>query len=240
MRKIAMWSGPRNISTALMRSFENRPDTFVTDEPFYAHYLYNSQEEHPLWEKIIQKGEINWDSVVQIVTGDIPKGKTIWLQKHMAHHNLPGKNLQWIEKMRNILLIRHPRDVILSYNKMYEVKNITQLGYPQQIELFKILTDKSSSVPIIIDARDVLEDPARMLKQLCNKLEIVFYQKMLSWPAGKRKSDGLWGEHWYRSVEKSTGFQKYTENNDAIPLKHKELFSECMSFYQQLYQHRMR
>ena len=128
-----MWSGPRNISTVLMRSFGNRHDTFVTDEPFYAHYLYKTGENHPLREDIIKKGETKWDLVVENITGDTPSGKTIWYQKHMTQHNLPGSDLKWIEKMQNILLIRHPMDVIASYINKYEVTNIYQLGYPQQI-----------------------------------------------------------------------------------------------------------
>ena len=240
MTRVAMWSGPRSISTALMRSFENRCDTFVSDEPFYAHYLYETGIDHPLREEVISSGNTDWNSVVDNITGPIPDGKDIWYQKHMAQHNLPGKDMTWIQKVQNIFLIRHPREVILSYMKKYEITSITQLGYPQQKVLFTILKKCSSGMPLILDARDVLENPEGMLKGLCERLTIPFYKEMLSWPAGRRESDGIWGNHWYASVETSTGFQEYAENDDIIPPEQGELYEACMDCYQQLYQHRIR
>jgi len=235
-----MWSGPRNISTSLMRAFENRPDTIVSDEPFYAHYLHATGEDHPFREESIIQGEINWDKVVENITGNIPDGKQVWYQKHMAQHNLPEKDLEWIWKMWNILLIRDPREVILSYTKKYKIRNISQLGFSQQSDLFTMLKEGSGNVPIIIDARDVLQDPEGILKELCIKLKIPFYKQMLIWSAGRRESDGIWGKHWYGSVEKSTGFEEYTENKDILPQALEGLFEDCMEYYQQLYQHRMR
>ena len=208
-----MWSGPRNISTALMRSFENRPDTFVSDEPFYAHFLNETGEDHPSWQEVIFHGETSWEAITEKITGNIPKGKQIWYQKHMTQHNLPGNDLKWIEKMQNILLIRHPMDVIASYINKYEVTNIYQLGYPQQIKLYNLLRNNIGAIPTILDARDVLNEPEGMLVQLCNKIDIPFYKEMLSWPEGRRDSDGIWGKHWHRSVEGSTGFQKYAINH---------------------------
>jgi len=240
MIRIAMWSGPRNISTALMRSFGNRPDCHVIDEPFYAHYLRETGVNHPFRKETIMQGETNWNAVVKTITGDIPNNKKVWYQKHMAQHNLPGKDLAWMDKMHNILLIRYPREVILSYTKKYDITSITQLGYPQQRELFKMLKNCSKGIPLILDARDVLENPEGMLKEICERLAIPFYKEMLSWPAGRRESDGIWGNHWYASVEASTGFQKYAENNEIIPSEQKDLFKDCMECYQQLYQHRMR
>ena len=239
MLRISMWSGPRNISTALMRSFENRPDTFVSDEPFYAHYLNETGINHPLREEVIKYGEKSWDAVVKNITGDIPNCKTVWYQKHMAQHNLPKKDLTWISKMNNILLIRHPRDVILSYKNKYEITSIAQLGYLQLNTLFNLLNNGNGS-PLIIEARDLLDDPEGMLKKICNRLVIPFYQEMLTWPAGRRKSDGIWGKYWYGSVERSTGFQHYSKNPPIVPSEYEELFVNCMKYYQQLYQHRMR
>ena len=235
-----MWSGPRSISTALMRSFENRPDTFVSDEPFYAHYLYKTGIEHPYREEVMAGGNTDWNSVADEIIGPVPEGKDIWYQKHMAQHNLPGKDMAWIKKMQNILLIRNPREVILSYTKKYDITSITQLGYPQQRALFTLLKNNSSGMPLILDARDVLENPEGMLKSLCKRIAIPFYKEMLSWSAGRRESDGIWGNHWYASVEASTGFQEYAENNEIIPDKQEELYKNCMECYQQLYQHRMR
>ena len=240
MTKIAVWSGPRSISTALMRSFENRPDTFVSDEPFYAHYLHETGEDHPYGKEIILQGETNWKAVAEYITGDIPNRKRIWFQKHMAQHNLQGRDLAWIDNMQNILLIRHPKEVILSYEKKYKIRNILQLGYAQQTCLFTMLKESSSVVPLIIDSRDVLKDPEGVLTELCHRLTIPFYNEMLSWPAGRRESDGIWGKHWYSTVEKSTGFNEYVDNNGILPSELDVLFTDCLEYYQQLYQHRMR
>ena len=238
--KIAMWSGPRNISTALMRAFENRPDTYIIDEPFYAYYLYETKDNHPLREEIISAGEISWDVVVENITGVIPNGRRLWYQKHMAQHNLPGKDLSWIKKMRNVLLIRHPREVILSYIQNMPIKNINQLGYPQQTDLFHKLSKIFDEEPLIIDAKDILKNPKKMLFLLCNKLNISFCEEMLSWPSGHRDTDGIWRKHWYGNVEKSTGFHPYATSKTELPSTYKKIYLECMGHYQQLYQHRMR
>ena len=234
-----MWSGPRNISTALMRSFENRLDTFVSDEPFYAHYLKETGKEHPYRIEAIQQGETNWNSVVEYITGNIPNGKKVWYQKHMAQHNMPGKDMAWIDELYNILLIRDPREVISSYIKKYEITSVNQLGYSQQIRIFKMLIERGLTY-IIIDARNVLENPAGMIKELCERLAIPFYKEMLSWQTGPRDSDGIWGKYWYGNVERSTGFQPATKNNDVLPSKYECIIKECMEHYQQLYQHRIR
>ena len=234
-----MWSGPRNISTALMRSFENRPDTFVSDEPFYAYYLYETGLKHPLREEVIAVGNTNWSSVSNEISGPIPDRKKIWYQKHMAQHILPGKDMGWLEKMQNILLIRHPREVILSYTKKYEIFSILQLGYTQQVKLFNLLKN-GISTPLVLEARDVLECPKGMLKGLCERLDIPFFREMISWPVGRRDSDGLWGKHWYDNVEGSTGFQKFVKNDDPIPKRYEKLFLTCIDSYQQLYQHRIK
>ena len=234
-----MWSGPRNISTALMRSFENRLDTFVSDEPFYAHYLKETGEEHPYRRETIQQGETSWDAVVEYITGDIPNGKKVWYQKHMAQHNMPGKDMEWIDQLHNILLIRDPREVISSYIKKYEITSINQLGYSQQTGIYKMLIERGLT-HIIIDARNVLENPAGMIKELCGRLSIPFYKEMLSWQDGRRDSDGIWGKYWYGNVERSRGFQPAAENNDVLPTKYECIIEECMEHYQQLYQHRIR
>ena len=157
MNRIAMWSGPRSISTALMRSFENRPDTFVIDEPFYAHYLKKTGIDHPFREEVMEAGTTDWNSVVDEITGPIPDGKTVWYQKHMAQHNLPGCDLRWAQKLTNCILIRHPRNVILSYSKKYEISSTYQLGYPQQVDLFNMML-KLGIPPLVIDAGDVLKN----------------------------------------------------------------------------------
>ena len=238
MIRIAMWSGPRNISTALMRSFENRPDSVVSDEPFYAHYLYKTNTDHPLRNKIIGRENTDWQKVVAEITGPIPGGKSIWYQKHMAQHNLPGCDLGWVEYFTNCILIRNPNDVMLSYLEKFEISSLDQLGYQQQVDLYNFL-DNMGNTPLILDATDILKNPQKMLKKLCDQLDIPFYTEMLSWPAGPRDSDGIWGHHWYGNVETSTGFQSYTKKKGKFPSKYQDIYTASMEHYKKLYSDRL-
>jgi len=240
MIRIAMWSGPRNISTALMRSFENRPDTFVSDEPFYAYYLKETGIDHPYRENIILKGETCWKTVVKNITQDIPNKQTIWYQKHMAQHIPLNKAIRWIKELNNVLLIRHPKDVILSYIKKFKISDLSQLGYIQQIDIYNMMKENSAISPLILDARDLLFDTEGMLKELCSRLNIPYYKSMLSWPIGGRESDGIWGKHWYKNVEASGFFEDYKENDENFPVELEGILEDCMELYQQLYQHRIR
>ena len=234
-----MWSGPRNISTALMRSFENREDTFVSDEPFYAHYLQQTGIDHPMRKEVIEAGNSDWDEVSQYLTGIIPQDKSVWYQKHMAQHNLPGVDLDWTGRLTNCFLIRNPREVILSYSKKYEITSVYQLGFPQQFDLFTQLREKKGVTPIVLDSKDILIDPESMLKKLCRILEIPFTDKMLKWPKGRRNSDGIWGEHWYNAVEQSTSFQAYQKKSEKTPIEYTAIYEESIKFYLQLYNHRI-
>ena len=236
---IAMWSGPRNISTAMMRSFENREDTFVSDEPFYAHYLKLTGIDHPMRKEVMETGNSDWDEVSQYLTGTIPQDKSFWYQKHMAQHNLPGVELDWTSRLTNCFLIRNPGEVILSYSKKYEITSVYQLGFPQQFELYDKIEQDSGMSPIVIDSKDVLMNPKNMLQKLCEKLEVPFSDKMLSWSPGKRDSDGVWGQHWYGNVEKSTGFQTYQKKEEEMPKEYTEIYEECMKYYQQLFEQRI-
>ena len=236
---IAMWSGPRNISTAMMRSFENREDTFVSDEPFYAHYLKLTGIDHPMRKEVMETGNSDWDEVSQYLTGTIPQDKSVWYQKHMAQHNLPGVELGWTSRLTNCFLIRNPGEVILSYSKKYEITSVYQLGFPQQFELYDKIEQDSGMSPIVIDSKDVLMNPKNMLQKLCEKLEVPFSDKMLSWSPGKRDSDGVWGQHWYGNVEKSTGFQAYQKKEEEMPKEYTEIYEECMKYYQQLFERRI-
>jgi len=237
--KIAMWSGPRNIPTALMRSFENREDTFVTDEPFYAHYLQHTNVDHPMRDEVIKSGNPNWDEVSQYLTNTIPDEKSVWYQKHMAQHNLPGVDLKWAEKVFNCFLIRDPKEVILSYTKKYDISSVYQCGFPQQFDLFTQLREKRGVPPIVLDSKDILIDPGSMLKKLCRILDIPFTDKMLKWPKGRRNSDGIWGKHWYNAVEQSTSFQAYQKKCGKIPIEYTAIYEESKEIYLQLYNHRI-
>ena len=236
---IAMWSGPRNLSTALMRSFENRSDCFVSDEPFYPFFLHKTGYEHPLREVIIESGQIDYNEIVEYIIGPIPCSKKIWYQKHMAHHIFPELDMNWTKKIRNCLLIRHPSDVILSYLKKNEIKSIEQLGYPQQVDIYELLSQESESPPIIVDAKDLLQNPKKMLIEMCKNLKIEFDIKMLSWPSGARETDGVWGKHWYKQVKASTGFMPFVEIKKNIPSRYNALHDKCMKCYDFLYQNRI-
>ena len=236
---IAMWSGPRNLSTALMRSFENRTDTAVIDEPFYAHFLKQTNLNHPGRNEIISTLDSNWDNIVLKITGPIPQNKSIWYQKHMAQHNLEGCDINWIKSFHNCILIRDPKYVIPSYNKEYSLSDEKLLGYSQQLDLIRILEDEEGITPPIFDATDILEKPEQALKKICISVGIRFSQKMLKWPKGKRKSDGIWAKYWYRNVENSSGFQPFQKKNIIIDKKLIPLYDKCLADYNSMYEKRI-
>ena len=230
---------PRNLSTALMRSFENRTDTAVIDEPFYAHFLKQTNLNHPGRNEIISTLDSNWDNIVFKITGPIPENKSIWYQKHMAQHNLEGCDLNWIKSFHNCILIRDPKYVIPSYNKEYSLSDEKLLGYCQQLNLIRILEDKEGITPPIFDATDILEKPEQALKKICISVGIRFSQKMLKWPKGKRKSDGIWAKYWYRNVENSSGFQPFQKKNIGIDKKLIPLYDKCLADYNSMYEKRI-
>ena len=225
-----MWSGPRNISTAMMRSFENREDTLVIDEPFYAYYLNKTGLNHPLREKVLASQSINWDEIISQLNGDIPKEKTIFYQKHMVHHILSFDKIGWVKNFKNCLLIRHPKQVIVSYSKKSKINSINDLGFVQQVELFEQIKNLTGSYPAVIDSKDILLDPKLYLSKLCNYFDISFLEEMLSWPIGQRTSDGIWGSHWYKNVINSNGFIPYKEPEESI-------HQDDMQFYQGSIEH---
>ncbi len=238
-RRIAMWSGPRNISTAMMRSFENRPDSFVSDEPFYGYYLNHTDIDHPGREEVLQSMETDWYNVTDYITGDIPNGSAVWYQKHMAQHNLPGVDLSWIDQVINCFLIRDPKEVILSYHKKYAVTRSELLGFPQQVELFRKITDELGIEPPIIDAKDVLLNPRDILQKLCEVVGIPFVDEMLSWPSGPRETDGMWAKYWYGSVEASRCFMPYTPPVEELPAELEAIYEECLVYYNTLHSKRI-
>ena len=238
--RIAMWSGPRNISTALMRSFENRTDAYVTDEPFYAYFLKNSGEIHPAREQILKVQSSNWDEVSAMLTGNIPKDKNVWYQKHMAHHVFDDSNLEWTKDVINCFLIREPKEVINSYIKRFDLKNALQLGYSQQLKILNFIKDISGKEPIVMNAKDVLMDPETQLRGLCERVGVDFTSDMLSWPLGTRDTDGVWAPHWYSEVEKTTGFQPYTYANTSIEEKWSKIYESCLPDFELLNSYRMK
>jgi hypothetical protein len=239
MLRLAMWSGPRTISTAMMRSWENRPDTVVCDEPLYAHYLRDSQAPHPgAWE-IIAHHDADWQSVVRHLTGWQPDGATIFYQKQMSHHLLPHIGRDWLGQLRHAFLIRDPREMLLSYVKTVPRVTLSDTGLPQQVEIFNRLREDQGRVPPVIDSRDVLENPRRMLELLCVAWDVEFMPEMLSWPSGPRASDGIWARHWYDAVERSTGFAAYRPKTESLPQRLEPLYEACLPYYETLYAARL-
>lgn len=202
--RLAMWSGPRNISTALMRSWENRPDCEVVDEPLYAYYLHETRLNHPGRDEIIAAGETDWRTVVADLTADRPE-VAVHYQKHMTHHLIPQLPRDWIADLDNVLLIRDPAEVVASYVKSRADVVAEDIGLVQAAALYEQLGPDTP----VIDAADFLQNPEGYLRWLCARFELPFTERMLSWPAGSRDSDGVWAPYWYDAVLRSTGFEPY-------------------------------
>jgi hypothetical protein len=237
--RVAMWSGPRNISTAMMRSWGNRADTVVIDEPFYAFYLKRTGKEHPGADEIVAQGETEWRKVVAQLTRPVPQGKRIFFQKQMTHHLLPEVDRTWLSAVTNCFLIRDPAQVITSYIKKNDVDlALEDLGFVQQADLFDFVRQQGASAPAI-DARDVQENPPRTLRLLCEAIGVEFDEAMLSWPPGLRETDGVWAKHWYGEVARSTSFQPYRPKNEPVPPSLREIHERCRECYERLYRHRL-
>lgn len=234
-----MWSGPRNISTALMRSWGSRADTFVCDEPFYAHYLLRTGAPHPGREEVIASQENDWRRVAEWLTGEIPEGKRIFYQKQMTHHLLAEMGREWIENVSNAFLIREPRGMLVSLLRVTPGAGVADTGLPQQWELFERVRGSTGRVPPVIDCRDVLENPEGILKRLCEALGVPFDPAMLSWEPGRRPTDGVWAKHWYASVERSTGFHRHVRSDETVPASHAGVYQECLGYYERLHAHRI-
>lgn len=237
-QRIAMWSGPRNISTAMLRSFENRSDTTVVDEPLYAYYLAATGVEHPGWQEIITMGDTDWRSVVAKLVGPVPGDPAVFYQKHMCHHLLDAMDWDWLDALQHVFLIRDPAAVVRSYIRERPLLNAEEVGIPQQHSLFADVCQRSSQIPPVIDAERFLADPRGQLQRLCQRLGIPFQEAMLQWPAGPRDTDGIWAKHWYAQVWQSTGFAS-PRPADGPPLEPalQALVADCQPLYQQLLQH---
>lgn len=237
--RIAMWSGPRNISTAMMYSFENRNDCCAIDEPFYAHYLEQTGVEHPGAQKVIDNYETDYHKITQVLSGEFPEESGIWYQKHMCHHIPLGADLDWIQNVTNCFLIRDPREVLLSLSKITHEVSLWATGLPQQIMLLERALQDDTKPPIL-DSRDILENPREMLGMLCHQLDIQFSESMLSWEAGPRDCDGIWGEYWYESVWSSTGFSPYSHRTGELSPSLESVLEDAMPLYLELHSKRIR
>lgn len=237
--RIAMWSGPRNISTAMMRSFESRADTTVLDEPLYAHYLHHTGLDHPDAELVIAAGPIGWRDAVARCVAPVAAGQVVY-QKHMTHHMLPHIDRAFLGAVRSAFLIRHPRAVVASYARTRSAPTLADLGFVQQAELFDRVCQADGAAPPVVAAEDVLADPQRALSGLCRALGISFDPAMLSWAPGPRSSDGVWGPAWYHSVYRSTGFGPPRGAPPPLPGPLERLAAAGMESWEQLRAHRLR
>jgi hypothetical protein len=237
--RLAVWSGPRSISTALMRSWENRPDTKVVDEPLYAYYLTATGLAHPVREQVIAAGLTDWRAAVAdlILTGGAGAG--VYYQKHMTQHLTPELPLDWIIGLRNVMVIRDPAEVAASYVRSRADVVAQDLGAVQQATLFDYL-DAAGEAPPVIDATDFLKAPERYLRWLCDWAGVAFTPAMLSWPAGPRASDGVWAPHWYAAVENSTGFNAWRPRNVRLSGAALAAATQSWPHYQRLADRRVR
>ncbi len=238
--RVAMWSGPRNISTALMRAWENRADCAVWDEPLYGYYLEATGIPHPGAAEVIAAQGSDAASIIRRCIGEAPGGKDIFYQKHMTLHLLPELDRGWLENLTNCFLIREPEAVIASYSAVREQATLDDIGFRQQAELFDEVRAMTGALPIVIDSREFLLEPEGMLRCLCDRLGIEFDDAMLSWPEGPRDSDGVWGKYWYESVWRSRGFAPYRERRYDLSPRAGEIAELARPYYEALYQNRLR
>jgi hypothetical protein len=223
----------------MMRAWGNRTDTVICDEPLYAHYLNHTRSPHPGIDEIIAHGETDWTKVVESLVGEAPDGKPIFYQKHMAHHLLPHMDRNWLDSLVNCLLIRDPRKVLTSLIQITPHPTVDDTGLQQQLEIFEETRKHPGHTPLVMDARDILEDPRGLLTCLCEAIGIDFQERMLTWEKGKRDTDGIWAQHWYKNVENSTSFQPYKPKLDEVPEHLDDVYEECHEYYELLYQHRI-
>lgn len=231
-KRICLWSGPRNISTALMYSFAQRSDTKVVDEPLYAHYLHetSANQYHPGASEVLETMETDGQKVVDMMLG--PHDKPIVFFKQMTHH-LVNLNLSFLKETINIILTRDPREMLPSYAREIENPTLRDVGYEQHLELFEFLQNRGEE-PIVLQSELVLKDPETLLNKLCKALDIPFQKTMLHWKKGPRPEDGIWAKYWYQSVHNSTGFNPYQPKEEPFPEHLEPLLTECLPIYEEL------
>jgi hypothetical protein len=238
--RVAMWSGPRNISTAMMRAWENRDDTVVEDEPLYGYYLERTGIAHPGAAEVIASQGSDWRAIIARLKGDAPGGARVYYQKHMTHHLLPELGSDWLLELQNCFLIRDPALVAASYARTRPDLTADDLGFRQQAKLFEIVSRGAPGRSVVIDADDLLRQPRQMLERLCAALSVPFSERMLSWPAGARASDGVWAKYWYASVERSTGFGPPRDPPDTLSEPVASVAEACRPYYEMMYARRLR
>ena len=234
-----MWSGPRNLSTALMYSFAARGDCAVVDEPFYGAYLNATGIDHPMREAVIASQSSDPAQVAAQCLGPIPQGQSLFYQKHMTMHMIPAFDRGFIKDLTNVFLIRHPARVIASYARKREDPTLTDIGFVQQAELLDEVAQMTGGAPLVVDSSDIRRAPRETLTRLCSALGIPFTEAMLSWPAGPKPYDGVWAPHWYDEVWKSTGFGAAEGDLPALTGAFGELCEAALPYYARLTPHKI-
>jgi hypothetical protein len=237
--KIAMWSGPRNLSTAMMYAFAARGDCAVVDEPFYAAYLAATGLAHPMQQEVIASQSTNPLQVAADCIGPIPQGQSLFYQKHMTLHMIPSFPRDFLHDLTNVFLIRHPARVVASYAKKREGPTLADIGFQQQADLFDQIADHLGHAPLVIDSADIRANPARALSGLCAALGIGFTEKMLHWPAGPKPYDGIWAPHWYNAVHRSTGFEDPEAALPDLAKHYADLVDQALPYYEKLTAHKL-
>ena len=236
--KIAMWSGPRNLSTAMMYSFGARSDCTVIDEPFYGPYLRLTGIDHPMRDEIIASTSGNVERIVEEITGPNPAQKPHFYQKHMTQHMVEGVPREWMADVTNVFLLRHPARVVASFAKKYPEVAESDIGFVQQVELFDHVLSLGQT-PFVIDSADIRENPATRLQELCEALGIDWDPAMLSWPSGGHAADGIWAAHWYDAVHQSTGFADAEGPMPVLTGRLAELVESVLPAYNQMAAHKI-
>ena len=237
--RIAMWSGPRNLSTAMMRSFGSRSDTFVSDEPFYGAYLNATGDPQPMADQVMASMDCDWASVARTMTGPCPTGAPIWYQKHMAHHMVGPIAHDDLPGLTHAFLIRDPARVVASYAAKRVAVRPDHLGVERQVDFFEREADRLGRAPPVVDSADILANPEGVLSRLCREIGIEWDPAMLLWQAGLRETDGIWASHWYDAVAASTGFGPPDQGQVVLDDDAQRVADACRPYYERLAEHRI-
>lgn len=232
--RIAMWSGPRNLSTAMMYAFAARGDCAVWDEPFYAAYLAATGLDHPMRAEILAAHDADPGKVAAACSGPIPQEQSLFYQKHMTVHMIPAFHRGFMRDCVNVFLIRHPARVVASYARKREGPTLLDIGFVQQAELFDEIASRLGHAPVVVDSLDIRANPRETLQKLCETIGIPFTERMLTWPAGGHPSDGIWAPHWYGAVHRSTGFEEPEGPLPDLLPEYQELVGQALPYYQRL------
>ena len=239
-KHIAMWTCARSRSTLMTRAFQQLDGCFIFDEPFYPPFLARQGLDHPHRLEIIQQYETNYERVVSKITGSLPQGYSFSFQKHTANNLPENLNLEWLMGLDNFFLIRHPSEIIVSRQNIYNYRKIFtlhEIGLEDLYNLFIFIEKQTNKVPLVVDSTDLVKNPSKVLQRLCTQLGVSFSEKMLTWPPGIRETDPIWAKTWYGTIVNSSEFIPFTQQKVYVPEHLKAVLEECLPFYEKLHQY---